>query len=171
MPLSPAACAIGRSRHQAESSRTAIPRQLRPFQLRRQTILPNSWPACRFRQARPSASLSKDPAWQEHAGYFEKAFAKLNTRQLAKLHDVAKHLSARVDKNTFPVVYYMFSGPDLLYVDQFFPKASVYIMCGKEPLGPPPDPSRIGDFAGAFHNLEGAMKVSLHHQLISSPKT
>ena len=55
----------------------------------------------------------------------------------------------------------MFSGPDFLYLDQFFPNASVYIMCGKESMGPPPDPLRIADLAGALQNLDNAMKSSL----------
>jgi len=56
----------------------------------------------------------------------------------------------------------MFSGPDFLYVDQFFPKAAVYVLCGKESLGPPPDPLRIANLAGALGNLENAMKSSLN---------
>src|SRR5436309_2871696 len=35
----------------------------------------------------PLAALTKDPAWQEHSGFFEKAFAKLNVRQFAKLRN------------------------------------------------------------------------------------
>jgi hypothetical protein len=56
----------------------------------------------------------------------------------------------------------MFSGPDFLYVDQFFPRAAVYVLCGKEALGPPPDPLRIANLAGALGNLENAMKSSLN---------
>ena len=57
----------------------------------------------------------------------------------------------------------MFSGPDFLYLDQFFPNASTYIMCGKESIGPVPDPLRmdIGYLAVALQNLENAMKSSL----------
>jgi len=56
----------------------------------------------------------------------------------------------------------MFSGPDFLYVDQFFPNASVYVLCGKESMGPPPDPLRIQNLSGALGNLENAMKSSLN---------
>src|SRR5256886_6225578 len=59
------------------------------------------------------------------------------------------------------VVFYMFSGPDFLYVDQFFPNASVYILCGKESMGPPPDPLQIGNLGSALHNLEQEMYSSL----------
>ena len=59
------------------------------------------------------------------------------------------------------MVFYMFSGPDFLYVDQFFPNASTYIMCGKESMGPPPDPLHIADLGAALRNLQNAMKSSL----------
>ncbi len=37
----------------------------------------------------------------------------------------------------------------------------VYVLCGKEALGPPPDPLRIANLSGALGNLENAMKSSL----------
>jgi hypothetical protein len=108
----------------------------------------------------PLAPLTSDPAWQEHAANFEKAFAKLNTRQLAKLHAWEDQYFPEAREH-IPVAYYMFSGPDFLYVDQFFPKADVLILCGKESLGPPPDPLRARSLASALHNLEDTMHSSL----------
>ena len=110
----------------------------------------------------PLAPLTNDPAYLDHSAFFEKAFAKLNTRQLAKIH-VWQEAYMPESKETIPVAYYMFSGPDFLYVDQFFPKASVYILCGKESMGPPPDPLRIANLSGAFYNLENAMNSSLRY--------
>jgi hypothetical protein len=108
----------------------------------------------------PLAPLTNDPAWQAHAASFEKAFAKMNMRQLLKLHNwEAQYLPESNEK--VPVAFYMFSGPDFLYVDQFFPKADVYVLCGKESLGPPPDPLRIANLGGALHNLEEEMQSSL----------
>jgi len=108
----------------------------------------------------PLAPLTRDPAWQEHAAFFEKEFSKLNLRQLQKLH-AWQETYLPESLQAIPVVFYMFSGPDFLYVDQFFPKASVYVLCGKESMGPPPDPLRIANLAGALGNLENAMKASL----------
>ncbi len=85
------------------------------------------------------APLTRDPAWQ---GW-----------QATYLPESAQPK---------PVVFYMFSGPDFLYVDQFFPRAAVYVLCGKEALGPPPDPLRIANLSGALGNLENAMKSSLN---------
>jgi len=108
----------------------------------------------------PLAPLARDPAWQEHAAFFEKEFSKLNLQQLQKLH-AWQETYLPESLQPVPVAFYMFSGPDFLYVDQFFPKASVYVLCGKEAMGPPPDPLRIANLAGALGNLENAMKSSL----------
>ena len=108
----------------------------------------------------PLAVLASDPAWHEHSAFFEKAFAKLNLRQLKKLHAWEQNYLPEATQ-PMPVAFYMFSGPDFLYVDQFFPKAPVYVLCGKESMGPPPDPLRITNLSGALHNLEEAMNSSL----------
>ena len=108
----------------------------------------------------PLAPLMLDPAWQAHASFFEEQFSKLNLRQLQKLQNWQQtYLTESLQPQ--PVVFYMFSGPDFLYVDQFFPRAAVYVLCGKEALGPAPDPLRIANLAGALGNLENAMKSSL----------
>jgi hypothetical protein len=108
----------------------------------------------------PLAPLTQDPAWQAHSAYFEKEFSKLSVRQLQKLH-AWEDIYLPEATQPIPVAFYMFSGPDFLYVDQFFPRASVYILCGKESMGPPPDPLRIPNLSGALGNLENAMKSSL----------
>src|SRR5215475_1544676 len=109
----------------------------------------------------PLAPLTRDPAWQAHAAFFEDQFSKVNLRQLQKLHGwQSTYLPESLQP--IPVAFYMFSGPDFLYVDQFFPKAAVYVLCGKEALGLPPEPLRIANLAGALGNLENAMKSSLN---------
>jgi len=108
----------------------------------------------------PLALLTSDPASQDHSAFFEKAFAQLNLRQLQKLHAWEQNYLPEATQ-PMPVAFYMFSGPDFLYVDQFFPKAAVYVLCGKESMGPPPDPLRITNLPGALHNLEEAMNSSL----------
>ena len=109
----------------------------------------------------PLAPLTHQPAWQEHAAFFEEQFSKLNVRQLEKVHAWQQtYLPQSVQP--IPVAFYMFSGPDFLYVDQFFPNAAVFVLCGKEALGPTPDPLRIANLSGALGNLENALKSSLN---------
>ncbi len=108
----------------------------------------------------PLAPLMRDPAWQTHAAFFEERFSKLNLRQLEKLHAWQQTFLPE-SLQPVPVVFYMFSGPDFLYADQFFPNADMYVLCGKEAMGPPPDPLHIANLSGALGNLENAMKSSL----------
>ena len=109
----------------------------------------------------PLAPLTREPAWQQHAAFFEEQFSKLNLQQLQKLHAWQETYLPQ-SLQPIPVAFYMFSGPDFLYVDQFFPRAAVYVLCGKEGLGPPPDPLHIANLSGALGNLENAMKSSLN---------
>jgi hypothetical protein len=108
----------------------------------------------------PLAPLTADPAWRAHAATFEASFAKMNRRQLIKLHNWQAKYFPEANR-VQPVAFYMFSGPDFLFVDQFFPRASVYVLCGKESMGPPPNPLRVTNMEGALHNLESAMYSSL----------
>src|SRR6476620_10861310 len=69
----------------------------------------------------PLAPLTRDAAWQSHAAFFEEQFSKVNLRQLQKLQGW-QATNLPVSAQSIPVVFYMFSGPDFLYVDQLFPR-------------------------------------------------
>jgi hypothetical protein len=79
----------------------------------------------------PLAPLTRDFAWQYHARALNQAWASLEQRRLAKI----RAWSAANLTEPKPVVLYMFSGPDFLYVDAFFPNRTVYVMSGLEPVG------------------------------------
>ena len=40
-------------------------------------------------------------------------------------------------------MFYMFSGPDFLYADAFYSKASTYVLGALEPVGAVPDLTRL----------------------------
>jgi hypothetical protein len=87
----------------------------------------------------PLVLLTQDPAWQRHARFFDGAFAQLEQRQLSKIAAWADvHLAA-----PRPTMFYMFSGPDFLYADAFFSKASTYVLGALEPTGPVPDVMKL----------------------------
>ena len=110
----------------------------------------------------PLVALTRDPAWQRHAAFFDQAWAKLDARQLAGIRNwQANYLPDATQP--MPVAFYMFSGPDFLYADQFFPNARTYILAGTEPIGPLPDVLR---FAGpaldpVLQNLEKSLNSVL----------
>ena len=90
----------------------------------------------------PLAPLTEDPAWQRHARFFDRAFAELDRRQLSRISAWSQlHLAA-----PRPTMFYMFSGPDFLYADAFYSKASTYVLSALEPTGPIPDVMKLARF-------------------------
>jgi hypothetical protein len=82
----------------------------------------------------PLAKFAKDANWQQHARAFDTAWKELERKQLSKIGPwVQENL-----KNPSRPLFYMFSGPDYLYANAFFPNASTYVMAGLEPTGPIP---------------------------------
>ncbi len=81
---------------------------------------------------------SLDPAWVAHAADFDSAWTRLEQRQLLKIRAWAPQFLGEHYEDTAPM-FYMFSGPDFLYANVFFPNASTYILCGTEPVGPIPN--------------------------------
>ena len=127
----------------------------------------------------PLTPLTRDPAWQHHAKFLDSAFAQLEARQLSRVR-------AWADTNLAapkPTMFYMFSGPDFLYADAFYGKASTYVMAALEPPGAMPDLTRVprGNIGSALYNIEHSigtilnfsffitkhMKVDLHASEIS----
>jgi hypothetical protein len=107
----------------------------------------------------PLAALTQDPAWQQHARRFDSVFGNLDKNQFSKIRAWS---SAKLTSPS-PVLFYMFSGPDFLYADAFFPSASTYVMAGLEPTGPIPDVQRLprGAVGEALRHIEGSLSTIL----------
>src|SRR5690349_16111802 len=108
----------------------------------------------------PLTALTKDPAWQHHARFFDNAFAQLEQRQLAKVH-------AWADTNLAapkPTMFYFFSGPDFLYANAFYSKATTYVMAALEPSGSVPDLTRMsrGSIDSALGNIEHSLATVMN---------
>jgi hypothetical protein len=107
----------------------------------------------------PLAPLTKDPAWQQHARYFDQIFAREDSLKLSKVRAFSKeYLTEKHD-----TMLYMFSGPDFLYATSFFPNASTYVFAGLEPPGNIPQLTSLGRpmVNGTLRNLEGSMGTLL----------
>ena len=103
----------------------------------------------------PLMALTKDPAWQRHARFFDSAFGQLEQRQMSKVR-------AWSDANIAaqkPTMFYMFSGPDFLYANAFYPKASTYVLSALEPPGSVADLTRVprGGVDAALANVEHSL--------------
>jgi hypothetical protein len=127
----------------------------------------------------PLTPLTKDPGWQRHAKFFDTAFTQLEQRQISKIR-------AWSDTNLAapkPTMFYMFSGPDFLYANAFYPKATTYVLSALEPPGSVPDLTKLprGGVGAALYNVERSlgsilsfsffitkqMKVDLHAGQVS----
>jgi hypothetical protein len=103
----------------------------------------------------PLMALTKDPVWQRHAKFFDSAFGQLDQRQISRVRAWSDaNLSAPK-----PAMFYMFSGPDFLYADAFYPKATTYILSALEPPGSVPDLTKVprGAVGAALANVEHSL--------------
>lgn len=99
-----------------------------------------------------------DPGWTAHAADLNRAWDRLEKQQLSKIRDWAPQSLGALYNDSGPM-FYMFSGPDFLYANAFFPDASTYILCGIEPVGPVPDIDKIprGALPSALANLRQSL--------------
>ncbi|HXA09157.1 MAG TPA: hypothetical protein VNW28_04200 [Chthoniobacterales bacterium] len=111
----------------------------------------------------PLVALTQDPAWQRHAAFFNQAWTRLDAGQLAGLRTWEASFLPDATQ-PLPVVFYMFSGPDLLYAEQFFPNARTYVLAGTEPIGPLPDILRYAgpSLGPALQNLDKSLNSVLN---------
>jgi hypothetical protein len=102
------------------------------------------------------------PGWTNHATDLDRAWKQVEQRQLAKIRAWAPEALGPAYDDTGPM-YYMFSGPDFLYANAFFPNASTYILCGVEPVGPVPDIEKIPRpaLASSLANLRKSLDAVL----------
>jgi hypothetical protein len=103
----------------------------------------------------PLTPLTKDPSWQHHARFFDAAFGQLEQHQLSKIRAWAG-VNLAAPK---PTMFYMFSGPDFLYADAFYSKATTYMLSALEPVGSVPDLTKLprGGIGAALYNIERSM--------------
>jgi hypothetical protein len=116
----------------------------------------------------PLIPLTKDPSWQHHARFFDAAFAQLEQRQLSKIRSwAAENLAAPK-----PTMFYMFSGPDFLYADAFYAKASTYVLSALEPPGSVPDLTKLprGGIYAALYNVEHSLSSILNFSFFITKK-
>ena len=105
--------------------------------------------------ASPLLPLTNDPAWQRHARFFDAAFGQLERGQISKIRAwVAANLAA-----PRPTMFYMFSGPDFLYADAFYSKATTYVLSALEPVGSVPDLTKVssGSIGFALDSVERSL--------------
>ena len=107
----------------------------------------------------PLTPLTKDPSWQHHTRFFDTAFGQLEQRQLSKIR-AWSDANLAAPRTT---MFYMFSGPDFLYANAFYPKATTYVLSALEPVGSVPDLTKLprDGVGAALYDIERSMSSIL----------
>jgi hypothetical protein len=109
----------------------------------------------------PLTAYEAENFWKQHQRGFDGAYDGLEKRQFSKIRIWAsKNLPEQK-----PVAFYMFSGPDFLYANEFLPAADTYIMAGLEPPGKLPELTKLsrGQIAGALGELRSSLSSVLNY--------
>lgn len=107
----------------------------------------------------PLESFARSGTWATHAVSLDSSFAKKEAAQLS-------HIRAWMNGNapqyyrSSATMFYMFSGPDMLYAHTFFPNARTYILCGTEPVGALPNLTALPE--GVVLDGLGGLRQSLN---------
>jgi hypothetical protein len=104
----------------------------------------------------PLEPVARDPYWQSHAASFNNSWRQLESQRLSKIR--AWSAANLKDRSGIPM-YYMFSGPDFLYANAFYPNASTYILSGLEPVGRIPVVNDVT--RSSLGNLRSSMASSI----------
>jgi hypothetical protein len=108
----------------------------------------------------PLAPLTRERSWQAHAAYLNSTFRRVEDRQLSRVRRWSK-ANITVQRST---LFYMFSGPDFLYANSFFPDETTYVLSGLEPVGSVPDLNRVSGatMPRVLHTLDRSMVTLLN---------
>ena len=113
---------------------------------------------------RDISQLQQDESWKQHAAEFQKAWQDLELKQLTPIRQWMPNTLGHIHRNTAPL-FYLFSGPDMLYAQAYYPEASTYILCGQEPVGRIPDVGSLNASTrvSALSNLRKSLNTILNY--------
>ena len=103
------------------------------------------------------AAYNKHPSWAGHARAMDATWRSLQQRQLPRIAAFSKaNLAIRQ-----PTTFYMFSGPDFLYANAFFPGSKTYVMSGLEPVGRLPESKVVNarNVGGLLGHLQSSISA------------
>ena len=99
--------------------------------------------------------FTAQPAWQRFAADADKSWASYDDTRTHKIEAWAAQELDSV-RRTSPVIFYPFSGPDLLNAVTVFPQSDAYVLVGLEPVGTVPGKTSLES-----PKLYNAVKTSL----------
>ena len=107
------------------------------------------------------ARLTREGGWVYHARILNQAWKRIEKNQLKPIRAWSRTYMPSPARQ----MLYMFSGPDFLYANAFFPNAETYVLSALEPVGPIPNVLRHspGARSGALLELRGSMEAVLSY--------
>lgn len=110
----------------------------------------------------PLAKLAARGEFNSHAKELDAAWADAEERQFRAIREWAPLSLPEAVSDTAPLLY-VFSGPDFLHAYTFFPNASTYVLAAVEPVGLPPDVTKLseGELGASLRNLRTTLNASL----------
>ncbi|MDZ4401697.1 hypothetical protein [Prosthecobacter sp.] len=110
----------------------------------------------------PLANLATRGEFNSHAKELDASWADAEERQLRPIREWASLGLPEAVSDTAPLLY-VFSGPDFLHAHTFFPNASTYVLAAVEPVGLPPDVTKLseGELGASLRNLRNTLNASL----------
>lgn len=112
------------------------------------------------REGSPLFELAQRAEFARHAKGLDLAWEDIERRQLGAIRGWMQQTLPQLVVDTAPLLY-VFSGPDFLHANTFYPNASTYVLCGIEPVGEPPDVTKLeGDSLDhSLRNLRNSLEA------------
>ena len=113
----------------------------------------------------PLETITAGNAWKSRSGLFSESWKRFEASQLSRARAWADRELPDARRSA-PVLYYAFSGPDIVYANTFFPDSTTYVLCGLEPVGRVPDllalaPAKADDALRRLHaSLSNILSLS-----------
>jgi hypothetical protein len=109
----------------------------------------------------PLAPLAARGEFNSHAKELDATWADAEERQLRPIREWSPLGLPEAVNDTSPLLY-VFSGPDFLHAHTFFPNASTYVLAAVEPVGLPPDVTKLseGELGASLRNLRTTLNAS-----------
>ena len=109
----------------------------------------------------PLTPLTKEAAWQQYSKSLNSAFSTFQSKQFPRIRE----WSNTNLPNPQQTLFYMFSGPDFIYANAFFPNATTYILSALEPVGQIPDMTKMprGSMSRALSDIQISLRSILSY--------
>jgi len=114
-------------------------------------------------ESSPLAPLTRNPHWEAHANAMNAAFATLEQRQLGNIRSWRTEFLTPTTQGRGTCLY-LFSGPDFLYANAFYPEGTTYLLQGLEPADPLPELTSVpaAVLSNTLQNIEASLNTILH---------